>query len=71
MKAATVSVELTERELSYLRELTGYPNGRFPQLQVKLGDAFKDMREAKRVRNRALKAERNEKRLLAVQVAQQ
>jgi len=57
-----VTIELTEKELAYLMRVTDYPFGSHVQLAAKLGDATKNMREAKRAYNRALKQERNEKR---------
>jgi len=54
----TVTIEVTEKELAYLKSLTGFPSYRFPQLQDKLTAADKDMRQAKRLKNRANKIAR-------------
>jgi hypothetical protein len=54
----TVTIAVTEKELAYLSSLTGFPSGRFPQLQDKLTAAGKDMRQAKRLKNRANKIAR-------------
>jgi len=50
-----VSVELTERELSYLYNKIGFPEARFPHLQAKLSQAATEMRVAKRLARRAAK----------------
>lgn len=61
-KNAKVTIEVTERELAYLKAATGYPYGSFPQLATKLGDASQEMREAKRIKNREAKLARNQAR---------
>ena len=58
---AKVTIEVTERELAYLKSAIGYPNARYIQLQCKLGNASQEMREAKRIKNREAKLARTEK----------
>jgi len=63
MSRPAVAIQVTERELAYLKRVTDYPCGSFPQLNTKLGDASQAMREAKREANRANKIARNERRI--------
>jgi hypothetical protein len=59
---AKVTIEVTERELRYIMDATGYPYGGFPQLKSKLGDAAQAMREARKTISREAKIARNKAR---------
>lgn len=62
----TVTIEVTEKELAVLSYRFDFPEGnRYPHLQEKLSAAAKDMREAKRIKNRETKLARMEKRKAA------
>lgn len=60
-KNPTVALHVTEKELAALSKAMGWQSV-YPSLQKKLYEADKEMRNAKRLRNRARKIARMEKK---------